>query len=93
MRSWQLIHMLCRWRGELAEEGVPSSWVVKLLRQHHTREAHHLPELAWVAFEQLRKLQDTMLSIIVTGCGKMALALLLQEADMRAAGAEKLSLA
>ena len=86
--------MLCGWQGELAEEGVPSSWVLKqLLKQHHTREAHHLPELAWVAFEQLRQVQDTTLSIIVPAVAKMALILLFQEAAMRAAGAGKLSLA
>ena len=57
------------------------------------REAHHLPELAWVALEQLRKLQDTTLSRIVQTVAMMALVSPFQEADMRAVGAEKLSLA
>ena len=84
--------MLCGRRDELVQEGVPGSWGLSSSGNNILERRTVCPneKLVRVAFEQLRKLQNTTLSPAVA---KMALVSQFQKADVKAARAEKLSLA
>ena len=61
VRSWQLSGML-GWRCcQLAEERVPSCWIMQLCGQQHIWKASCLPKLAWIGSEQLGEVHNLTL--------------------------------
>ena len=86
MRSWQLSGML-GWRCcQLAEERVPSCWIMQLCGQQHIWKASCLPKLAWIGSEQLGEVHNLTLIKFAAAVAKVRLVPALQQANVRATG-------